>query len=61
MDRRKSIKAILLGTVSAAVVLDACKSAETTVTAVSQDDLMQEEKDYLVKVNAMPKFFDEHE
>ena len=61
MDRRNSIKALLLGTVSAAVVLDACKSAETTVTAVSQDDLMQEEKDYLVKVNAMPKFFDEHE
>lgn len=61
MDRRNSIKALVLGTVSAGVVLEACKSSKTTVTAVSQDDLMQEEKDYLVKVQAMPTFFDAHE
>lgn len=61
MDRRNSIKAILLGTVSASVVIDACKSPNTTVTEVNQDHLMQEEKDYLVKVNAQPTFFDQHE
>lgn len=61
MDRRNSIKAIILGTVSASVVIDACKSANTTVTEATADDLMQEEKDYLVKVKALPTFFDEHE
>ncbi len=61
MDRRNSIKAIILGTVSASVVIDACKSTNTTVTEATTDDLMQEEKDYLVKVKALPKFFDEHE
>lgn len=61
MDRRNSIKAILLGTVSASVVIDACKSPNTTVTELNQDHLMQEEKDYLVKVNAQPTFFDQHE
>lgn len=61
MDRRNSIKAIILGTVSASVVIDACKSANTTVTEATTDDLMQEEKDYLVKVKALPTFFDEHE
>ena len=41
--------------------MEACKNAKTTVTEVNMDDRMQEEKDYLVKVNAEPKFFDEHE
>ena len=61
MDRRNSIKAMFLGTVSAGVFLEACKSEKTTVAAVSDADRMQEEKDYLVKINAEPKFFDEHE
>jgi hypothetical protein len=61
MDRRSSIKALVLGTVSASVVIEACKSSATKVEAVNLDDRMQEEKDYLVKVNAQPKFFDEHE
>ena len=61
MDRRKSIKALILGTVSAGVVIEACKSEKTTVAEYNLDDRMQEEKDYLVKVNAEPKFFDEHE
>ncbi len=60
MDRRNSIKAIILGTVSASVVIDACKSANTTVTEATADDLMQEEKDYFVKAKALPAFFDEH-
>ena len=61
MDRRKSIKAMLVGTVSATVLIEACKNTNTTVTEVNMDDRMQEEKDYLVKVNAAPTFFDEHE
>ena len=61
MDRRNSIKAMVLGTVSAGILIEACKSKETTVVIASDDDRMQEEKDYLVKVNALPKFFDAHE
>ncbi|MEN9697693.1 MAG: hypothetical protein RLZ56_1114 [Bacteroidota bacterium] len=61
MDRRDSIKALFIGTVSASVLIEACKNANTTVAVAKDDDRMQEEKDYLVKVNAQPKFFDEHE
>ncbi|MCF8407236.1 MAG: gluconate 2-dehydrogenase subunit 3 family protein [Chitinophagaceae bacterium] len=61
MDRRKSIKAMILGTVSTAVLVEACKSSATTVAEVNMDDRMQEEKDYLVKVQAQPNFFTEHE
>ncbi len=61
MDRRSSLKAMFIGTVSASVLVEACKSASTTVAVVTDEDRMQEEKDYLVKVNAEPKFFDEHE
>ena len=61
MDRRKSIKAMILGTVSTAVLVEACNSSATTVAEVNMDDRMQEEKDYLVKVKAQPNFFTEHE
>jgi len=61
MDRRDSIKALFIGTVSASVLIEACKNANTTVTVAADDDRMQEEKDYLVKIKAEPKFFDEHE
>ena len=61
MDRRKSIKAMILGTVSTAVLVEACKNSATTVAEVDMDDRMQEEKDYLVKVKAQPNFFTEHE
>jgi hypothetical protein len=61
MDRRKSIKAMILGTVSTAVLVEACKSSATTVAEVDMEDRMQEEKDYLVKVKAQPNFFTEHE
>ena len=61
MDRRDSIKALVLGTVSAGVLLEACKNTNTTVAEVNMDDRMQEEKDYLVKVKAQPDFFDAQE
>ena len=61
MDRRNSIRTMFFGAVSASVFLEACKSASTTVAVANDDDRMQEEKDYLVKVNAQPKYFDEHE
>ena len=61
MDRRDSIKALVLGTVSAGVLLEACKNTNTTVSEVNMDDRMQEEKDYLVKVKAQPDFFDAQE
>jgi len=61
MDRRDSIKALVLGTVSAGVLLEACKNTNTTVAEVNMDDRMQEERDYLVKVKAQPNFFDAQE
>jgi hypothetical protein len=61
MDRRSSLKAMFIGTVSASVLVEACKSANTTVAVATDDDRMQEEKDYLVKIKAEPTFFDEHE
>jgi hypothetical protein len=61
MDRRKSIKAMFLGTVSATVLIEACKNSATTVEEVNTDTLMQEEKDYAVKLKALPNFFTAHE
>ena len=66
MDRRKSIKALLVGTVGAGVLVDACKNIDKKAMAASPDttidaDRMQEEKDYLKKLNAGEKFFTEHE
>lgn len=52
---------MFIGTVSASVLIEACKNASTTVAVATDADRMQEEKDYLVKVNAAPKFFNEHE
>jgi hypothetical protein len=66
MDRRKSIKALFIGTVGAGVFVEACKNADKKAIAASADasldaDRMQEEKDYLKKLNAGEKFFTEHE
>ena len=61
MDRRKSIKAMFIGTVSATVLVEACKNTSTTVSEVNMDERMQEEKDYEVKIKAEPNFFDAHE
>ncbi len=66
MDRRKSIKTLFIGTVGAGVFVEACKSSDKKAVASSADvsidiDRMQEEKDYLKKLNAGEKFFTEHE
>ncbi|WP_026769246.1 gluconate 2-dehydrogenase subunit 3 family protein [Asinibacterium sp. OR53] len=60
MDRRKSIKALVVGTVSTGLIIEACKPGEkkaaTAVADTGADaDRMQEEKDYLKKLN--DKFF----
>lgn len=66
MDRRKSIKTLLIGTVGAGVLVDACKNSDKKAIANSPDasldaDRMQEEKDYLKKLTAGDKFFTAHE
>ncbi len=66
MDRRKSIKTLLIGTVGAGVLVEACKNSDKKAIASSVDmsldaDRMQEEKNYLKKLNAEEKFFTEHE
>ncbi len=68
MDRRKSIKALVVGTVSTGLIIEACKpgdkkagTAATAADASAEADRMQEEKDYLKKVNANDKFFTAHE
>ncbi|HVZ24692.1 MAG TPA: gluconate 2-dehydrogenase subunit 3 family protein, partial [Sediminibacterium sp.] len=65
MDRRKSLKTLLVGTVGAGVFVEACKNSDKKAIVASADatlaDRMQEEKDYLKKVEAQDKFFTEHE
>lgn len=65
MDRRKSIKALMIGAVGAGVMVEACKSADKKAIAASADasleDRMQEEKDYLAKLSKEDRFFDAHE
>ena len=60
MDRRKSIKALVVGTVSTGLMIEACKPGEKKAAPAVADtgadaDRMQEEKDYLKKLN--DKFF----
>jgi hypothetical protein len=52
---------MFLGTVSAGVFIEACKSTTTTVAVATEEDRMQEEKEYAVKIKAQPNFFDAHE
>lgn len=65
MDRRKSIKTLFIGTVGAGVFVEACKNSDKKAIAASPDaalaDRMQEEKDYLKKIEEEKKFFTEHE
>lgn len=70
MDRRKSIKAIAVGTVSTGVLLDACKSDNKDVKGkpdtpqeAKQDAInrMAEEQAHEDAVKAMPKFFTDAE
>jgi hypothetical protein len=67
MDRRKSLKAIALGTVSTGLLLDACKTADkkvvpetTTGTAASTIDRAPEEVEAYKKLMG-EKFFTSHE
>ena len=65
MDRRKSLKAIALGTVSTGLLLDACKTAdkktaENAAVPESTIDRTPEEKEAYKKLMS-EKFFTEHE
>ncbi len=66
MDRRKSIKALLIGTVGSGVLIEACKTSDKKTIAGSADATledwrMQEERAYLKKVTEGDKFFTAHE
>ena len=60
MNRRKSIKAIILGTASTALLVDACKTTDkkstASVEAANDADRMAEEKDHLKQVNGATFF-----
>jgi hypothetical protein len=66
MDRRKSIKTLLIGAAGTGVLVEACKSTDKKEVMASADvalnaDRMQEEKDYLSKLQAGATFFTAHE
>jgi hypothetical protein len=66
MDRRKSIKALLIGTASTGIVLDACKTPAAKDPQAGADafaglDRMKEEKAAYDKVIAEGVFFTEHQ
>ena len=66
MDRRKSIKTLLIGAAGTGVLVEACKSTDKKQVMASADvalnaDRMQEEKDYISKLNAGAAFFTTHE
>jgi hypothetical protein len=66
MDRRNSIKALLVGSMATGVLVEACKPSEKKAIAASADatldmDRMQEEKDAARKLSALPNFFNAHE
>src|SRR5947208_1911062 len=66
MDRRKSIKAMALGTLSTGLLLDACKEADKKpvdskeTSTSSKIDRMKEEEEHFSKISA-ETFFDAHE
>jgi gluconate 2-dehydrogenase gamma chain len=61
MNRRKSIKAIILGTASTALIADACTTSDKNATAANAAtidvDRMEEEKKYLNTIQASDTFF----
>lgn len=67
MDRRKSIKALLLGTASSGVLIEACKNSDKKVTEKSTvepfmgPERMAEENAYYKGIVAAPHYFTEHE
>jgi hypothetical protein len=66
MDRRKSIKALLLGSASTGVLIEACKNGEKKITGESKvstfkgADRTAEEIEAYEKISAN-KFLNEHE
>lgn len=67
MDRRDSIKALVLGSVSAGAILEACETddrkktgKEVVASKENNDDRMKEEIEYNDKLNDA-KFFTDHE
>lgn len=67
MDRRKSIKALLLGTASSGVLIEACKNSDKKVTENSTvepfmgPERMAEENAHYKEIISEPKFFTDHE
>lgn len=66
MDRRHSIKALVIGTVGSGVLIEACKTSDKKAVAASPDATvdawrMDEEKKYLKKIEDGDKFFTPHE
>jgi gluconate 2-dehydrogenase gamma chain len=69
MNRRDSLKALVVGGISTSVLLDACKQPAketpengTAVSAGTNDPArMTEEKEYEKKLDTEPKFFTSHE
>jgi len=66
MDRRNSIKALLVGSMATGVLVESCKPSDKKAIAASADatldmDRMQEEKDAAKKFSALPNFFNAHE
>ncbi|MBC7904063.1 MAG: gluconate 2-dehydrogenase subunit 3 family protein [Gemmatimonadaceae bacterium] len=66
MDRRKSLKALIFGTVSTGVLVEACKNADTKIEAAKPDpnvlgyDRTPEELAQIKKLNS-EKYFTDHE
>ena len=67
MDRRKSIKALLLGTASSGVLIEACKHSDkkvtetTTVQPFTGPERLAEENAVYKEISAQPKYFTDHE
>ena len=70
MNRRDSLKALVVGGISTSVLVEACKqpakettegSATATGKEPDQADRMAEEKEVLKKLRELPKFFTENE
>ncbi|MDR3716653.1 MAG: gluconate 2-dehydrogenase subunit 3 family protein [Puia sp.] len=67
MDRRKSIKALLVGTVATGTLIEACNSADTKTAPAAEDAAaasksdnatrMEQEVAYQKQVDGSPKFF----
>jgi len=69
MNRRESLKALGITTVSTGILLNACKTesgkpsltVEADSSGTSMDGLQEFEKERLKKLNSEASFFDEHE